>query len=145
MKKPQNFADLIDQEIDFIGQLFVEYEQMTRYDDVLEAPDQIRSLASLFYDFVNRLFQIVEEGSSSGLFPDSDSDPERAIRAFISSETRQPLQPWIRFYQEYPHTYPAAIDADNVRQLYHQFPEITRRVAGDLRDFSRKLREPDAG
>ena len=145
MDKHTDFADIIDQEIDFIGQLYVEYEQMTRYEDILTAPDQIRSLASLFFDFVNRLFLLKENAEAEGITaPAVDTNNPQNL-FFLSPETRTTFHPFLDFYREYPQRYPSRIDAGEVRQLYHQFPEATRLVAADLRTFSQKLRGENAG
>jgi hypothetical protein len=140
-----DFADFVEQEIDFIGQLYVEYEQMTRYEDILTAPDQIRSLASLFYDFVNRIFMLRESSETASLPENFSLEPAHSGEVaselfFLSRNTLSVLGPFLDFYREYPSTYPARIDPDTVRMLYHLFPEATREVAADLRQVARTLR-----
>lgn len=140
-----DFADFVEQEIDFIGQLYVEYEQMTRYDDILTAPDQIRSLASLFYDFVNRIFMLRESSETVSLPEEFSVEPANSGEVscelfFLSRNTLSVLGPFLDFYREYPDKYPAHIDPNTVRMLYHLFPEATREVAADLRQIARTLR-----
>ena len=138
-------ADLIEQEIDFIGQLYVEYEQLTSYEDILISAEKIRSLASLFYDFIDRIAHVLKNGE---VIATSDKalefTPNSPAADFFQQTTIESLQPFLTLYNRYSEVYPQEIEPDKIVEMYHQFPQVTERVAGDLRNAAYLLRKHNA-
>ncbi len=118
---------VIEQELDFIGQLYVEYEQITAYPDALTRPDQLRSLASLFYDFIDRLQHIVRSAE--------EVSPIAELVSLLGLNTMRLLKPFLEHYRRYGEFYPDNIAADRIVQLYELFPDAVEQVAGDLRKW----------
>lgn len=146
MRNNQQLSEIIDQEIDFIGQLFVEYEQMTSYQDILTSQDNLRSLASLYFDFVDRIVQVLK---SRDMFQNPGKSPEKRflnlrLANIVSPPTIALMQPFLQFYENYSNVYPDKINREEIVALYHQLPEATENVARDLRNEAQKLRTTNA-
>jgi len=127
---------MIEQELDFIGQLYVEYEQITTYPDALTHPDQLRSLASLFYDFMDRLQHIVRSAE--------EENPNAELASLLGPNTMRRLKPFLEHYRRYSEFYPDNIDADRIVQLYELFPDAAEQVAGELRRWLENRGESNA-
>ena len=145
----KQISDIIDQEIDFIGQLYVEYEQLTSYKDILSSGEKIRSLASLFYDFVDRIAHVLKNGeiiatSERILDLGARFRQELSITNIFSSSTIKRLQPFLELYNTYSQVYPDKIERSKIIAMYYQFPEITAGVALDLRTAAQNLRNRHA-
>lgn len=141
------FAELIDQEIDFIGQLYVEYEQLTSYEDILTSPEKRITLASLFHDFVDRIFQLLKQSDAGGNPADVAANKnwtKRLTHIFVF-ETLSILDPYFSLYDRYLEIYPERLEAEKIVRLYHLFPQACENVARDLRGLSKKLRGENAG
>jgi hypothetical protein len=153
MTFPQAFIDTIEQEIDFIGQIYVEWEQLATYDDILISPENLRSLASLFHDFADRLFRVVrlknellEPGSTAGvvIIADSPAEIPGSWESVFRDETIRLLQPFLDFYRQYKNIYPDKIIREQVDALFHAFPDASEKSAADLRNLLKSQRKPDA-
>ena len=142
MVEQTQLSDLIDQEVDFIGQLFVEFEQLSAYPDILEAADKLRSLASLFFDFMERIHQALKhkEVTAGGA---EETGPAGDLSVFPEPQ-KKILQPYFRFHRRYREMYPDKIDPAEIRKLFHHFPAAAETAASLLRQYSQNLRNADA-
>lgn len=144
VKKTGELISVAEQEIDFIGQLFVEYEQLAAYSDILTSPDKIRSLASLFYDFVDRAKHVISLGQEQNLWTSGPFGETDLPAGFFSGETSHRMKPFIRFYKDYKKSYPENISSGQVRELFYRFPQATEFLAADFRGLIRHLEEKPA-
>ncbi|GAB4367970.1 MAG: hypothetical protein Kow0042_08930 [Calditrichia bacterium] len=145
-------ASLLDQEINFIGQLVVEFDQLAQYDDVLTAPEHLLSLATLFNDFMERIHRALKYlrlYEKTGNPPLKENDPLKNIQgdtfsSVFQDDTLTELGAFLNYRQKFPEIYPDKINAEELIQLFHQFTPAAENVARDLRELSRKLRENHA-
>lgn len=122
----KKFTDLIYQEIDFIGQLFVEFEQLAAYEDVLTSRDNRESLVSLFRDFADRVVQL-----AATIWP--ALKPPEGCRRLLSQEAFDHFQPYLHLHQMYAFARSVLADSPDVDTLFRDFPEVCQTVVGCLR------------
>ncbi|MHA1768087.1 MAG: hypothetical protein ACTSVK_17710 [Promethearchaeota archaeon] len=154
MKFSEDLPDVIDQEIDFIGQLFLEYEQFTTNPDVLNRQDGIRSLEGIFYDFVDHVVHIIrfgfdlvnyqEESDESPFISAEDDRIKFFLGLILSDKTLNQFDPFLKFYSGFSYLYPSKIDLNILTNLISDFPHTVESVSADLRIFAQKLRGGDA-
>ncbi len=142
------FREAIEQEIDFIGQLYVEFEQLMKYPDIYDTPANLRSLVSLFRDFVDRIWHLIKAGNDLNVW---EALPEKTPPGEIADElapilarlftplTGALLEPFLRLYRQYATVYPDRIVWEEVVILAERFWKVSERVAGDLRTLQRDL------
>ncbi|GAB4338296.1 MAG: hypothetical protein Kow0037_22120 [Calditrichia bacterium] len=122
----RKFTDLIYQEIDFIGQLFVEFEQLAAYEDVLTSRDNRESLVSLFRDFADRVVQL-----GAAKWP--DLKPPDRCKKLLDATAFARFQPYLHLHQMYAFARSVLADSPDVDNLFRDFPEACQMVVGCLR------------
>ncbi len=153
-KKYADFLALADQEIDFIAQLYVEFEQLTTYPDILESEDHLRSLASLFYDFTDRLLRIGKYGAEfeiwtepvNGKLSAAAGDKSEIIFEILFSEnTLKLLNPFLSFYKNYSEVYPEKLSESGIARLFDLFFRASESSAQEIMALLKSLRDSSAG
>ncbi|MFZ0389479.1 MAG: hypothetical protein WAN36_03395 [Calditrichia bacterium] len=127
--------DVIEQEFDFIGQLFVEFEQMMSYARFFDTADNRRSLATLFYDFSERLHQIAAAALSGKNLKENKGVSPVFPEGLFCTETEEKLAVFFNFYEKFINCYPYEIAYPELKKLAVLFPEIVEMAAADLRRF----------
>ncbi|MEJ2634185.1 MAG: hypothetical protein P8184_02705 [Calditrichia bacterium] len=154
LKKYADFLSLADQEIDFIAQLYVEFEQLTTYPDILESEDHLRSLASLFYDFTDRLlrigkycaeFEIWAEPVNRKLSADAGHKSGIIFEIIFSENTLKLLNPFLSFYRNYSEVYPAKLSKSEIARLFDLFFSASESSAQEITALLKNLRDSSAG